>query len=55
MSKDVVENLVTIFDVFKEDKLNVQALKFEDQEVEQTVHAMPKHTKKLLKKAKKEL
>ena len=55
LSKDVNEDLVSIFGKFKEDKLNLQQLKFDDPEVEAIVHAMPKLTKKLLKKAKIEL
>lgn len=55
LSPEVNECLVTILGNFKDDKLNLASLHFDDDEVEQCVHSMPKLTKKGLKAAKKEL
>lgn len=55
LSRKVQENLLTIFGNFKENKLSVEKLTFEDKEVEQAVHAIPKLSKKQFKNTKAQL
>jgi len=55
LSKEVNQDLIVVCGNFKDDKLKLQALAFDDAEVEQTVQKMPKISKKSLKAAKLEL
>ena len=55
LSIDTKNCLMNVLEKFKEDKLNVQNLSFDDPEIDSTVKAMPKLTTSEIKESKKEL
>ena len=54
-TNETKNSLLNVFDKFKEDKLNIEKLSFDDPEIESTVKAMIKLEKSWMKKSLKEL
>ena len=55
LSEDTKASLLNVFEKFKEDKLNLQSLTFDDPEIDATVKQMNKLTKEDMKAAKNEI